>query len=404
MHNESNAVNYSRDDKRVVESGKAILGIHEEFQNQDGDIREFLTSKIPLYNTNREFFAVVGVITDVTEENKIRRDEREHEQVFKAMFYKNKAIKLLINPDEGRIIDCNEAACLFYGYSKDELCSKYISHINTLSPTEIKTEMDLATEEKRLHFNFKHRIASGEIRDVEVYSGPVHYRNQVLLHSIVFDVTERKKAEKHIKELLEQKEQILKEVHHRVKNNLNTVFNLLMLQSESVESEKAQQILADAASRTHSMMILYDKLYRSENFRTIDVKEFITDVSNDLYQLFKPIVNINLELKLDSISLHSRQLNALGILVNELFTNSIKYAFKGIQEPKISIECTRNQSNEIEFVYSDNGVGLPESINLTESSGFGMQLISMLINQLHGKAQLTSENGMQLRFAFQIIP
>lgn len=120
----------------------------------------------------------------------------ESEERYRQIFRGSKAIKLLIDPATGKLVDANEAACRFYGYTKDELQSKTIYEINTLPPAEINTVMEVVKAEKRDYFNFRHRLSSGEERDVEVYSSPLTVGGKTMLHSIIHDVTERKKAER----------------------------------------------------------------------------------------------------------------------------------------------------------------------------------------------------------------
>jgi PAS domain S-box-containing protein len=121
---------------------------------------------------------------------------KESEARYQQVFDTNQAVKLLIDPGDGAIIEANQAACDFYGYSKEEILTRKITHINMLPPNQVHEEMARAKSENRLFFNFPHRLASGEIRDVEVYSGPVKTGERTLLFSIVHDVTDRNKAEK----------------------------------------------------------------------------------------------------------------------------------------------------------------------------------------------------------------
>ena len=141
--------------------------------------------------------APVGYTTYVFVHAAIEKTEtarRESEERYQQIFNTNLAVKLLIDPSDGQIHQANKAAARFYGYSQQQLEQMNISDINTLSDAEVAHEMDLARNEERLFFNFRHRLASGEIRDVEVFSGPVKSQETNLLYSIVFDVTDRHRA------------------------------------------------------------------------------------------------------------------------------------------------------------------------------------------------------------------
>ncbi|MGM0419207.1 MAG: PAS domain S-box protein, partial [Thermodesulfobacteriota bacterium] len=120
-----------------------------------------------------------------------RNSEKQYESLLTEIFEYNHSVMLIIDPGSGSIIDANNAACKYYGYSKEQMKSMKIYSINILTPDQIKSEMERARQEQRRSFLFKHRLSSGEIRDVEVYSGPMHLKGKKYLFSIIHDVTER---------------------------------------------------------------------------------------------------------------------------------------------------------------------------------------------------------------------
>jgi PAS domain S-box-containing protein len=148
-----------------------------------------------------------GVVQDITRIRLTEQEIKESEEKFRNVFHKHIAVKLIINPDTGKIIEANEAAARFYGWSVAELTSMNIAQINTLSPEEIREEMELARNLVNTHFNFKHRVSDGSIKDVEVYSSRITTRGKDFLHSIIHDVTEKKSTEKQLKLLSRSVEQ-----------------------------------------------------------------------------------------------------------------------------------------------------------------------------------------------------
>ncbi|MBF0528516.1 MAG: PAS domain S-box protein, partial [Deltaproteobacteria bacterium] len=163
-----------------------------------------------------------------------------HESRYFQMFELNQAIKLLINPTDGAIIQANQAACQFYGYSLAEIVQKKIMDINILHPEQVKQEMENAQAAQRLYFNFRHRLASGEIRDVMVYSGPVSLRGQKLLYSIIYDVTDKARVEKELQAayyLLEQR------VEERTAELLKAND---LLNKENIERRRAEEALKES--------------------------------------------------------------------------------------------------------------------------------------------------------------
>lgn len=178
---------------------KALNGQTHTFENhllnKEGEDRIIKTTYTPYYRDNAISGLIILVI-DITEQKQAEESLRENEQLYHSMFDKTQAIKLIIDPSDGSIIDANPAAVQYYGYSLQQLKSLKISAINTLSASQIQVEMDDAALERRSYFNFRHKLSSGEIRDVEVYSSPIKIGGRTFLHSIIHDITDRKLAEK----------------------------------------------------------------------------------------------------------------------------------------------------------------------------------------------------------------
>lgn len=177
----------------VEQEGRSAPLIEERLLQANGEIIDVeVASTSYSYQGNP---AVLSVFRDVTEKNKTLHDLRESEQRYSSLFENNHSVMMLIDPETGIIQQANAAACAFYGYRLDEFKGKGISEINILTPEEIHREMEKAIAEKRKHFHFCHRLSSGEVRDVEVFSGPIVFNGKPFLYSIVHDITERKRFE-----------------------------------------------------------------------------------------------------------------------------------------------------------------------------------------------------------------
>ncbi|HRS64218.1 MAG TPA: PAS domain S-box protein, partial [Spirochaetota bacterium] len=163
----------------------------------------FSVSLFPVVDNSGSIDSIVHIVRDITKEKQAEKRLLESEELFRSLFENHSAIKLILDPDGGKIIEANEAAVDFYGWSKEELKSMSIMQINTLTPEEIQAEINKVKEKKKVYFNFRHRRADGSIRDVEVYSSAITIRGKVYLHSIVHDVTDKKQAEKDLLILVE---------------------------------------------------------------------------------------------------------------------------------------------------------------------------------------------------------
>jgi two-component system response regulator len=206
------------------------------------------------------------------------------------------------------------------------------------------------------------------------------------------DITDRKIADNKIRSLLAEKELLLKEVHHRIKNNMNAIKGLISLQLAVEKESSAISLLHDLECRVQSMILLYEKLYCSENYRELSVKNYLTTLAEDIISNFpnSGIVKINTEI--DDFILNVKDLTPLGIIVNEILTNAMKYSFTG-RESGIVILSGAMKDNKVQISIEDNGIGIPETVNFENSTGFGMQLISMLTEQINGSIRIERNNG-----------
>jgi len=205
-------------------------------------------------------------------------------------------------------------------------------------------------------------------------------------------ITEREKAEDKIRSLLAEKELLLKEVHHRIKNNMNTMMSLLSLQARSLGDPGSVAALNDARRRIQSMMLLYDKLYRSEGFRELSIREYLTALVRDIIENFPNREAVTVTTQVDDFVLDEKKLSAVGLIINELLTNAMKYAFTGRESGSIVITASLQERHAM-IVVQDNGVGVPGDFDLHASRGFGLQLVDMLTQQIDGTMRIERGEG-----------
>lgn len=199
--------------------------------------------------------------------------------------------------------------------------------------------------------------------------------------------------------LLAEKELVLKEVHHRIKNNMNTISSLLSLQSSAMSEPAAISALADAGNRIRSMSMLYDKLYRSVDYSGLSVKDYLSTLADEIVANFPNSQTVTVEKHLDDFVLDAQRLQPLGIIVNELITNIMKHAFKGRTSGVIAISATQTGNRDIVSI-QDDGVGIPDSVPLEGQSGFGLQLVNALARQLDGTLLIERVSGTRVVLEF----
>ena len=212
------------------------------------------------------------------------------------------------------------------------------------------------------------------------------------------DITERKQAEEKINHLLKEKEILFREVRHRIKNNMNTMVSLLPLQSRTLENPKSAAALEDAKGRLKRMEVLYDRLYRTENLREMSIKDYLPPLVEEIIGLFPKQSSITIETRIDDFVLGVNLLSLVGMIVNELLTNAMKYAFIGRDEGLITVAATI-QDQRATLVIEDNGNGIPGTVDIEHPSGFGLRLVGMLTKQNGGTIKI--ERGKGTRFVLE---
>lgn len=236
---------------------------------------------------------------------------------------------------------------------------------------------------------------------LERYSAPVldnsknHYGRVWIFH----DITKRKEDENKIRSLLAEKEIALKEVHHRMKNNMSTIMGLLTLQADMLSDNHAVQALHQARDRVQSMMMLYDKLYRSPDFLEMPVQEYLEELIEKITGHFPNRDSVKIETHIQDFILTAMQLSVIGILLNELLTNAMKHAFLGRETGNMTISVS-HVGKCISIAVQDDGNGIPETVNFENSQGFGLTLIRMLAAQLDGNLILDRKGGTKISLEF----
>lgn len=197
----------------------------------------------------------------------------------------------------------------------------------------------------------------------------------------------------------DQNELLLKEIHHRVKNNLELVKSLLSLQSAQIDNPEIQAAIQASQSRVQSMGIIHQKLYQGKNLAAIEMKDYFINLGDGILDAFAADDRIKIECVMDELELDVDTAVPIGLIVNELLTNALKYAFPKGEEGKIEIQLTENQDN-IELKFKDNGIGKVANLS-PKGTGFGTQLVSLLTMQLDGTMEERVENGTIVSFKFK---
>lgn len=215
------------------------------------------------------------------------------------------------------------------------------------------------------------------------------------------EIVERIQAEDKIREALTEKEILLKEVHHRVKNNLQVITSLLNLQAAEISDVDTIEVLMESQNRVRSMALIHEKLYQSDDLARIDFAGYLESLVSSLSQTYRiDSDKINIKVNAANIGLNIDTAIPCGLIVNELVSNSLKYAFPSGKSGAIEVSCKQSKNNHCILIVSDNGIGLPIRFDIDKSSSLGLKLVTGLVKQIGGSFVVNRKNGTQFKIEF----
>jgi two-component sensor histidine kinase len=227
----------------------------------------------------------------------------------------------------------------------------------------------------------------------------------IQISGTIHDITERKQAEEKIKASLREKELLLREVHHRVKNNMQVISGLLDLPAALSGNPERRKMFHDSQSRIHAMSLVHEKLYGAKDLARIDLAGYVKTVSQDLFQSYK--INpgkIDLIILTDGdVYVDINKAIPCSLILNELISNSLKHAFLGDRHGKLQIILREKNNTEIEIIVCDDGLGLPDDVDIHQPRSVGLHLVNGLVkNQLGGQIEIRRDAGTEFRIKFPL--
>lgn len=314
---------------------------------------------------------------------------------------------MLVIDLEGRISFINEPASALTGYSLHQAAGQIYKDVFRLMPLNGITIDDCLKKQKVVRcFEGTLEVRDGKKVVVRGSCSPIRAADGAICGDIILlrDITKIKEADNQIKASLKEKELLLKEIHHRVKNNLQIISSLLSLQSSYVKDAKALNMFTESQNRVKSMALIHERLYQSKDFSRVDFGDYIGKLSGNLAHSYG--INpgtVRLSIDAANISLGIDTAIPCGLIINELLTNALKYAFPGGRQGEIRI--TLHDENPGEkgryiLVVADNGVGLPSGFDPQNATTLGLQLVTLLVDQLNGTLAVNRESGTEFVITF----
>jgi two-component sensor histidine kinase len=259
----------------------------------------------------------------------------------------------------------------------------------------VAREEELVASNQQLHANEQQLRAANQ--QLQASEQQLRAANQQLLA----EVAERKRAEEKIQASLREKEVLIKEIHHRVKNNMQIISSILNLQSKHIEDEQALKVFKNGQSRIRSMALVHEKLYESEDLAKIDFAEYIRSNTSYLFSLHRISEAIGLNIDIKDIFLDINTAIPCGLIINELVSNALKYAFPGGREGEIRIGLSSDEGDKLTMLVQDNGIGFPKDMDFRNTESLGMQLVITLVEQMEGTIELERKEGTTFTITFE---
>lgn len=391
----------------LEESARTLVSWNIVFRMKSGgrDIRWFNGRAVPhMLDTGDVVWH--GVLIDITEQKLAEIALSESEQKFRAIFDQTFQFMGLMTPD-GTLIQANHTAIEQSGRDERDIIGKPFWDTPWWSDSPEQQERlkrairNVAAGEFE-RFEATHPSADGRIIYVDFSLKPVKdaYGTVVYLIPEGRDITERKLLQEKIGTALKEKELLLKEIHHRVKNNIQVIASLLNMQARTVEDPAIKEVLREAQNRVKSIALVHEKLYQSKNLDRIDYHDYLQKIARHLFESYGVSPrNVVLNIHADNISMHIDKAVPCSLIINELLSNAFKHAFPHERKGDVWIDI-RREGPCLVLNYRDNGVGLPENISVEQSESLGMRLLQGLTRQLHGKITIHRIAGTQITIMF----
>ena len=423
---------YRKMDLEVIKNGISVHIPEEQVLRKDGTLGWFQTVKIPYRHPGYDKPAILGVATEITGRKKVEDELRRSEKRFRKLFESHSAVKLIINPEDGSIIDANRAASDFYGWPVAVLRKMTIFDINISGEATVRGRMDKAVRSRSVHFETAHRLADRSERDVEVFSSKIELDDKIYLHSIVHDITEKKKILADLitaKEKAEESDRLKTAFLHNISHEIRTPMNAIvgftsLLEAPDLAEDARRQYIGIVLQSCNQLLSIITDIVDISNIETGRVK--VNSENTDLNRIFLKLneqfsmrassEGLSLICKREDFSKDAKIATDETKLI-QILSNLLNNAFKFTRQGKI-VFGYKIRNNEVEVFVKDTGIGIyPEyherifdrffqvsgaQDHKTEGTGLGLAISKAYVEMLGGKIKVQSTPGKGSLFSFTL--
>lgn len=381
---------------------------HKEFRIvlPDGQVRWIISRGRVIQDKFGKSIRMIGIDLDITERKLAEEALRESQRQLEALMSNLPGIAYTCKNDlDWTPIFMSEGCLEVTGYSAQEMLDNpkmYHDLIHEDDLAMVWNTVQVAIQKGTAYeLTYRIRTANGEEKWVWEKGSIVSEGGESILAGFITDISTSKQAEEKLKDSLQEKEVLLREIHHRVKNNLQMVSSLLNLQAGAIKNPQVVAALKESEKRVATMALIHERLFQSDNLAKIDFGEYAQNLLDSLARSYThPQVDIQLDLALAQAELPIDVAISCGLIINELFSNAIKYAFPERQSGRIRVEFFLNEQQHCTLLIADDGIGLPEAINFQTTTSLGLRLVNALVRKLRGNLQIHRESGTAIHICF----
>ena len=377
------------------------------FKKKDGEEMDCLLTATVKRADNGRVVGYQGVVRDITHNKRVEYSLRESEEKYRTIL-KNIEDAYYEVDIRGNFTFFNDSLCKISGYTRDELMGmnnrQYMDQENVKKAYQTFSRVyNTGKPDKGFDYEYIRKDDTKGYADASTSLIKDAKGQRIGFRGIIRDIAERKQAEEKIKTSLKEKEVMLKEIHHRVKNNMQVISSLLKLQSGYIKDKEALEIFKKSTSHVRLMALIHEKLYQSKDLARIDFAEYVRGLTSYLlvmYNVSSSLIKLNIDVK--NVFLDINTAIPCSLIINELVSNAFKYAFQDGKKGKIKIALHHINKNKFELIVSDNGIGFPKDLDFRNTESLGLQLVITLVKQLGGAIELHSNGGTEFKISFTL--